>query len=82
MILHCIVHTLSKSSTAGLSSSFGRICPPFSLPSFFPRAGSLDGATFGVGFGAGLGAGAGAGAGADSGAGVGAGAGAAAVFYK
>ena len=71
-----LVHTLSKSSTAGLSSSLGRIFPPVSVPNFFPSAASPDAA----GLGAGLGAGAGAGAGAGLGAGAGAGAGVEAAF--
>lgn len=62
-----LVHTLSKSSTAGLISSFGRIFPPVSVPNFFPSAASPDAAGLGAGAGAGAGAGLGAGAGAGAG---------------
>ena len=71
---------MRKSSTPGLSSSFGRIRPPVSVPSF-PRAASFEAGIFAAGLGAALGAGtgsdagAGAGTGSDAGAGTGAGTG-------
>ena len=49
-----IVHTLSKSRTAGLSSSLGSTLPPVSFPVVFPKAAPLEaggGVTLGAGAG-------------------------------